>query len=237
MPSTCSYCCGIGHRIRQCDSENLESKWRDAIYRVVHAPTVDALFSPDHIVHAKWAMRRVQSKLLRSISARFCGGKVSEVKNIAMDRIIAKIAENYNEWLLNDQLPIRMEHLPWVPHPTFIELQDGRLAHFQQEYQPPVQEPAQVVERPKKHIQLALLALDESVEDLTVEVDCPICFEDIPKFLMLTTTCNHEFCAGCMCAHLKQSKKTACPLCRTDIKTLWSRDPDCYQEFRMAFAR
>jgi len=231
MPSTCSYCCGIGHRIRQCDSENLESKWRDAIYRVVHAPTVDDLFSPDHIAHAKWAMRRVDSKLLRSISARFCGGKVSETKPIAMDRIIGKIAENYDEWALNDQLPVRMEHLPWVPHPTFLEATGTRHEDFHG-FRQQVQEPTPV---PRRHIQLALLALDEGTEDLTVEVDCPICFEDKPKFMMLSTTCNHDFCAGCMCQHLKTSKQTACPMCRTEIKTIWARDPDCYAEVRNAF--
>ena len=234
----CSYCCANGHTIRQCDSENLESKWRDAIYRVVHAPTVDVLFTPDHIAKAKWAMRRIDSKLLRSISARFCGGKVSETKPIAMDRIIGKIAENYTQWALTDQLPIRMEHLPWVPHPTFVEARERQLADIRSFRVTPA--PAQFMEPPpvpRKHIQLALLALEEDEEDLTVDVDCPICFEDTPKFMMLSTTCNHDFCVGCMCQHLKTSKHTDCPLCRAEIKTIWARDPDCYEEVRNAFRR
>jgi len=236
----CSYCCGIGHRIRQCDSENLESKWRDAIYRVIHAPTVDALFSPDHIANAKWDMRRVQTKLLRCISARFCRGKVSENKQICMDRIIARIAENYAEWALNDQLPVRMENLLWAPHPTFLEEQhtiEGVL-DFRRELQEPIPQPAPVVERPRKYIQLGLLAIDEEdEEDLTANLDCPICLEERPKLIMLSTTCNHDFCTGCMCEHLKKSKQTACPLCRTEIKTIWARDPECYEEVRTAFRR
>jgi hypothetical protein len=148
-----------------------------------------------------------------------------------MDRIIGKIAENYDEWTLNDQLPIRMEHLPWVPHPTFLEATGHRLEDFQG-FRQQVQEPAPV---PRRHVHLALLALDEGEEDISAEIDCPICFEDKPKFMMLSTTCNHDFCAGCMCHHLKTSKHTACPLCRTEIKTIWARDPDCYEEVRNAF--
>ena len=234
---SCSYCGGVGHRIRQCDSENLESKWRDAIYRVIHAPSVDgSLFSPDHIDHAKWAMRRVSAQLLRSISARFCGGKVSETKQIAMNRIITKIAENYDEWALNDQLPFRMEHLPWIPHPTFLEEWDTRLDgyHALREFGERFQEPAPV-EEPKKRVQLALLILEEA-EELAALVDCPICFEDKPTLLMLSTTCNHEFCKDCMCAHLKQSKNSCCPLCRTEINMLWARDPECYDEVCSVFA-
>lgn len=55
---------------------------------------------------------------------------------------------------------------------------------------------------------------------------CPICFENVPHFDILTTQCGHQFCIDCVSSHFVKEKKEStakfhsCPLCRQDITSV-----------------
>lgn len=51
--------------------------------------------------------------------------------------------------------------------------------------------------------------------DMDVNQQCPICFEDIKKYGFCVTNCSHVFCMDCMVESLKE--KRACPLCRDNM--------------------
>ena len=46
---------------------------------------------------------------------------------------------------------------------------------------------------------------------------CSICLQSILPVDLCRTNCNHEFCKECL-DHWFNSKRSSCPLCRTDIK-------------------
>lgn len=216
MPSTCSYCLCTGHSIRTCNSETLDSRWRDIIYRVISArPSRAGLFSEYHIQNARMVLRILPAPILRSISARFCEGRMSYTKTAAIERILGKVEESYEEWRINDQLPVEIEDVQWV-EPRFIHDINLEFNSMQSQAQP------------RTDIHVALLILDDSCD--VPDRHCPICFEDQPKSLMLSTGCNHNFCMSCISKYLNQTQAPRCPLCRSNIKTLWARDLDCYDK-------
>lgn len=47
-------------------------------------------------------------------------------------------------------------------------------------------------------------------------IQCPICLEYIPDSCVVTTKCNHKFCAGCIVKCIKL--RIPCPMCRIPIK-------------------
>lgn len=51
--------------------------------------------------------------------------------------------------------------------------------------------------------------------DMDVNQQCPICFEDIKKYGFCVTNCSHVFCMDCMVESMKQ--KRSCPLCRDNM--------------------
>jgi len=46
---------------------------------------------------------------------------------------------------------------------------------------------------------------------------CSVCLQTILPVDLCLTNCNHEFCKGCLDKWFN-SKKSSCPLCRTDIQ-------------------
>jgi hypothetical protein len=222
MPSTCSFCFGDGHNIRNCNSETIGRRWRNIIYKVINAPHSEELFTQQHIENAKIVLRIIPSDLLRCVSTRFCGGKMRDVKMVAISRILIKIEEKYEEWRVNGELPIEIES------PRFIRYRNT-IVDSQQEQEESIQE-----ESRSNNIQLNLLILPYS-DDGNINVDCPICFDDHPTLSMISTTCNHDFCTSCISKYLIQTQKHCCPLCRADIKTLWAKDVECYEQIREIF--
>jgi hypothetical protein len=66
-------------------------------------------------------------------------------------------------------------------------------------------------------------------EDITVEEECPICMESFSSDKIFTTNCEHKFCIVCLQKHMSScantNKKRSCPLCRTQIDKLTSKQP------------
>ena len=57
------------------------------------------------------------------------------------------------------------------------------------------------------------------------EEQCPLCLENIPPELIVSTNCNHNFCCNCMLKHIRNNQNNknehvSCPLCRTVINNM-----------------
>jgi len=60
-------------------------------------------------------------------------------------------------------------------------------------------------------------------KDKNLEKECPICFDSKKTQNMFETNCKHAFCIECTNQHLKTSQTTNCPMCRTKIEELVSK--------------
>lgn len=49
-----------------------------------------------------------------------------------------------------------------------------------------------------------------------MNIECPICFNNISNQELCTTSCNHSYCYDCLKKWLDKNKKT-CPNCRKEI--------------------
>lgn len=50
-----------------------------------------------------------------------------------------------------------------------------------------------------------------------MEIECPICFNEIHKDQICTTNCKHDFCYNCLDKCIKNNIN--CPMCRENIET------------------
>jgi hypothetical protein len=66
-------------------------------------------------------------------------------------------------------------------------------------------------------------------ENIKVEQECPICMDSFSSDKIFTTNCDHRFCIECLQKHMSScvntNKKRSCPLCRTQIDKLTSKQP------------
>ena len=75
-----------------------------------------------------------------------------------------------------------------------------------------------------------MLAVRDFVREENCGVDetpCPICLSPLDNasgVAMLTTTCGHRFCAGCLGASAQRSPK--CPLCRSALHDCKGEQPE-----------
>lgn len=66
---------------------------------------------------------------------------------------------------------------------------------------------------------------------MSVDEECPVCFEDNFKNRASTLKCGHTICSNCLVSHTIKSieyKRSSidCPLCRTVVVTIRPQDPE-----------
>jgi len=82
--------------------------------------------------------------------------------------------------------------------------------------------------KPEK-IPITVLNLEDNAHpEYSADVDeacheCPICYDEYKIDKMLLTECGHSYCRDCITMHLNAGKECNCPLCRTEIKNLISK--------------
>ena len=83
--------------------------------------------------------------------------------------------------------------------------------------------------RQNSHNTVVINTLPIIAADITVEQECPICMETFSSDKIFTTNCEHKFCIACLQKHMSScvtaNKKMSCPLCRTQIAKLTSKQP------------
>jgi len=79
----------------------------------------------------------------------------------------------------------------------------------------------------------------ETMEELHIEKQCDICYEQCKQIDFVKTNCNHEFCHTCMKTHLNtqiQNVMQCCAMCRGEIKSLAIKCTEIHLDFEMCFA-
>jgi len=80
----------------------------------------------------------------------------------------------------------------------------------------------------------------ETAHELQQHHDCPICYGDeVRSIEIVTTGCNHEFCAYCISRHIEErthNQKACCPMCRTEISSLSVKDVELHGELTEKFS-
>ena len=68
------------------------------------------------------------------------------------------------------------------------------------------------VDSPVKTIEHVTKEIENMMEELKKNVECPVCMEVIPKGSLKITSCGHKFCKTCV------DKLDTCALCRYKLK-------------------
>ncbi len=82
--------------------------------------------------------------------------------------------------------------------------------------------------KPEKIPITVMILEDKTHPEYSTDVDeacheCPICYDEYKIDKMLLTECGHSYCRDCITMHLNTGKECNCPLCRTEIKNLISK--------------
>lgn len=63
-------------------------------------------------------------------------------------------------------------------------------------------------------------------------LECYICFDDIPPLKFVITNCNHFFCEICCSKILKNMNGNLCPICRNRFEYYLYRNTLYYEEIK-----
>ena len=81
-----------------------------------------------------------------------------------------------------------------------------------------------IIRLKQQRLEKIILHREETNCDYFNEIECPICYENIPKLNTIETCCNHNFCKNCFTKFVmntKLDKSLDCPMCRTDIAKVY----------------
>jgi len=76
----------------------------------------------------------------------------------------------------------------------------------------------------QKRLEKIILHREETNCDYFNDIECPVCYENIPKLNTIETCCNHNFCRNCFTKFVMNTnlnKSLNCPMCRTDIDRVY----------------
>jgi hypothetical protein len=77
--------------------------------------------------------------------------------------------------------------------------------------------------------------VEQEAEKSEEKYDCPLCYEVCEFKNIIETNCCHSYCLDCMknftTAIKDKTTKPGCPLCRTEIKELFTRNKDIHCEY------
>ena len=67
-------------------------------------------------------------------------------------------------------------------------------------------------------------------EDMTINRECNICYDEKINKRFVKLNCNHDFCGDCIIKILKAPKTPCCAFCRGEIKSLTSKSDEMFCE-------
>jgi hypothetical protein len=218
------------HVINTCDSPILLSKLKDTVYKVINSRADPMrLLEEENYAAARSALRLMDAGLRRSVATRFCEGRMRDTGDVALNRIIMFISDNYNEWRQRGCLPERLENLPYEMHPTARGNMDAAPVSQSDIFEAP-RDPMDMTvgellaELGKSNMHAEATAIHQYLTESRMKAsstDCPICFEPKEQPLMCITDCKHVFCKGCIVKHFDRNPKR-CPMCRESVDRLTS---------------
>lgn len=203
----CSYCRTAGHRINNCDNQNI-TILIDSLRSIFNGQNVQELY--DHL--------DIQPPSLVTAAAAKIYIRISSTAEQKKYGIVTFIVNEYNRqqdynnrqqnnYNINEQNEIQNMQNEVANEDAYINMlrQDRALLAF-------VIELLQVLSEPRHPTIRPVLVLSEPQVTM-----CPICYEDKEQ---ITTNCGHQFCGPCMYQHLDSANHAHCPMCRTNITEL-----------------
>lgn len=229
MPThCCSFCLNSGHNIRRCTDPSIWNLWRTIVSTFV-IPRLGSSFTETD----KWTVTgfiacNYDSRLTRATAIKYTkrdyglSGQVTDCYRVNLfDRLVKEL--QYANML--DDISREWWCLGFVDESIFESREDLDAMIFPE---PPFVPIVPFVE--------STLISGTAIE-LTRLTECVICQEDKPMIDFNTTICGHSFCHTCICSHIqsKGSVRAACPLCRTAITHLQTREHDNLVELENLF--
>ena len=214
----CSFCLNSGHNIRGCTDPSIWNLWRTLVSTFV-IPRLGSSFTETD----KWTVTgfiacNYDSRVTRATAIKYTktnyglSGHVTDCYRLNLyDRLVSEL--QYVNML--DDISREWWSLGFVDESIFESRTDLDAMIF----------PDSSSFNPVIHVVSSSLISATAVE-LTRLTECVICQEDMPMIDFNTTNCGHSFCHTCICRHIqsKGSVRANCPLCRTEITHLQTRE-------------
>jgi len=226
MPRLCSHCSQPGHYCGTCPGtlNDINNYWNTLVHIFI-VPKIGSVFSLQDkwmiygyfVENERW-MSSTCNRMTNSISpsSRWARRHLFEYMCRQLEHVSSLSPHMRNQWILQQRGET-------VEDPDFVEDRTPT--------------PIQVVTS-YPIIDATILNL-ETEEELREPMECVICQEDKPTLNFNTTNCGHTFCHPCIKRHIgsKGKQKPSCPLCRTPITSLETKDVENFRDVIHCFGQ
>lgn len=229
----CSFCGCKTHNVTRCNSEVINSfnnylKYLKNYYMSFYSNVMLlAIQNFETYLYDYCNESEDNKKILRTVACRYYKIRLRSLLQISINNIIMQLFDINVSWFSNNQYNL-ISFTQYSPIRISLVLNQITLNYITSNNINIINEP--VVEE-CVHYEIKLEELNNDTNnDTSIIIECPICYNNIDKINTITLNCKHNFCLECS-QKLLNTKYKNCPCCRKDIQTITCYKKDVYDKY------
>lgn len=233
----CSFCGCKTHNVSRCNSEVINSfnnylKYLKNYYMSFYSNVMLlAIQNFENYLYDYCNESEDNKKILRTVACRYYKIRLRSLLQISINNIIMQLFDINVSWFSNNQYNL-ISFTQYSPMRISVVLNQITLNYITSNNINIINEP--VIEE-YVHYEIKLEELSNSNNnntnnDISIIIECPICYNNVDKTNIITLNCKHDFCLDCS-QKLLNTKHKNCPYCRNDIQTITCYKKDVYDKY------
>jgi hypothetical protein len=170
-------------------------------------------------------------KILKTVACRFYKIRLRSLLQISINNIIMQLFDINFSWFSYNQYNF-ISFTQYSPMRISVVLNQITLNYINSNNINIINEPL-VEECVRYEIKLEELSNNSDNTDnnnISIIIECPICYNNFDKTNTISLNCQHDFCLDCTQKMLNTKHKN-CPYCRDNIETITCYKKDVYDRY------
>ena len=234
----CSFCNCQGHNIKSCNNVGLTMFFqylvhlKDETMSINNENRILSIQSVERYLYNFCSQHDSNTKLIKSLSCRFCGTRLRSTLQVSINKIIMHLFDidcmtlslhEYNFIPFNEYTPVRISSI--IDGILLNYMANNQINTSTNDYKNGI----------SINYNIVMCEMSDSSNihtiDLETEMECSICYNSTKKIDSATFECQHDFCIECT-ETLLQKKHSDCPYCRNKIDKITCYNEESYNKLQ-----
>ena len=233
----CSFCGCKTHNVTRCNSEIIGSFNNYLIYLKNYYMSfysnimLLAIQNFENYLYDFCNHSEDNKKILRTVACRFYKIRLRSLLQISINNIIMQLFDINVSWFSNNQYNL-ISFTQYSPIRISNVLNQITLNYIATSNINIINEPLleDCVHYEIKLEELSNNSDDNNDNNISIIIECPICYNNFDKTNTISLNCQHNFCLDCTQKMLNTKHKN-CPYCRDIIETITCYKKDVYDKY------
>jgi len=232
----CSFCGCKNHNVTRCNNEVISSFNNYLIFLKNYYMSfysnvmLLAIQNFENYLYDFCNESEDNKKILKTVACRFYKIRLRSLLQISINNIIMQLFDINLSWFSNNSYNF-ISFTQYTPMRISVVLNQITLNYITSNNNNINNE---IVTNECIHYEIKLEELinsnDNTNNDISIIIECPICYNNFNKTNIVTLNCKHDYCLDCT-QKMLNTKHKKCPYCRNVIETITCYSKDVYDKY------